>query len=61
LNKNSQSIDNKELSENGNSERVQNRVHKSAISLELEQIITVWSELSTEQKKAILNIINKLQ
>jgi len=53
----SQGTNNKEVSENTNSKRVQNRVHKSANCPELEQIITAWPELSEKVKTKILEII----
>ena len=57
LNQNSQALSNKEVSESNNSQRVQNRVHKSEICPELERIITAWPGLSACQKRAMLNII----
>ena len=56
-NLNSQSPNSEELSKSTNSERVQNRVHKSEVCAELQQIITAWPELSEHIKAAIKALI----
>jgi hypothetical protein len=53
----SQGPNSKELSKNTNSERVQNRVHKSEVCTELQQIITAWPELPGHIKAAIKALI----
>jgi hypothetical protein len=56
----SQGIENKQLSENGNSERVQNRVHKSTFPDDLQAIIDAWPELP-EHIKATIKVLVQTQ
>jgi len=57
LNKNSQHSSNKEVREKNNSERVQNRVQKTEIYPQLEQIITAWPELPEQVKNTIIELV----
>ena len=54
---NPQSPHSKKLSKNTNSERVQNRVHKSEVCPELQQIITAWPGLPGHVKAAIKALV----
>ncbi len=57
MNKNSQHSSNKEVREKNNSERVQNRVQKTEIYPQLEQIITAWPELPEQVKNTIIELV----
>lgn len=58
-NLNSQSKSDKEVSENTNPKRVQNRVQKTEICPDLEQIITTWPQLPEQVKKTIIELVQK--
>ncbi len=61
LNKNSQSYVNKDLSDCLKKETVHNPVHNLEICPQLQQIIEAWPELSEQQRKAIVEIVNNRQ
>ena len=56
-NLNLQSPNGKEVSENTNSERVQNRVHNTEFCAELQQILTASPELPERTKTAIKKLV----
>jgi len=57
LNKKSQHLPNKALSETAKSKRVQNPVQKSKIPPELLQVINAWPSLPEHIKKTIITLI----